>query len=365
MSASQQFDAQRQESSPRPSGARPAVTVPDRLALSVRALGAAGEAWLASLPDLLAGLEADWSVTLGASLEGGQAAYVAEAVTRDGMPVVLKVSMPPGIDAFTPFERELTALQLMGGDPYAELIRCDVPRQALLMERLGRPMASLGWPAARQTDVLARIAARGWRPVPADGRLPTGAEAARWLAGFIAAAWQDLGRPCPEAVVDLAIRCATAREAAFDPGRAVLVHGDVHDFNALQVPGSTAAGAGFRLVDPEGLISEPAHDLGVIQARGVQAWIDELAASDPQRALEMVTRRCRRAGRLAGTDPEAIWQWAFAELVSTGLFLLRLGRHEEAETFLGVAGMLAAATANGQRATRGRRARSRLPTVDG
>lgn len=210
-------------------------------------------------------------------------------------------------------------------------------------------MASPGWPASRQADVLARTAARGWRPVPDDGRLPTGAEAARWLAGFICSTWEELARPCPETAVDLAVGCAAAREAAFDPQRAVLVHGDVHAFNALQIPGPTGAGTRFRLVDPAGLISEPAHDLGVIQARGVQGWIDELAVSQPQQALEVVARRCRHAGRLAGADPEAVWQWAFAELVCTGLFILRLGRHEEAETFLAVAGKLAAATASGQR----------------
>jgi streptomycin 6-kinase len=345
---SQRFHPQHENLFPRPSKAVPAVTVSERLALSLRALGAAGDAWLAGLPDLLAGLEADWSVTVGAGLDGGRASYVAEAVTHDGTPVVLKVSIPPGIDAFTPFERQLAALRLAGGDPYVGLIRHDVPRQALLLERLGRPMASLGWPASRQMDALARTAARGWRPVPDDGRLPTGAEAARWHAGFISSAWADLARPCPEAAVDLAVRCAAAREAASDPGRAVLVHGDVHDFNALQVPGPAAAGAGFRLVDPGGLISEPAHDLGVIQARGVQGWIDELAASEPQQALEMVARSCRHAGRLTGADPEAIWQWAFTELVSTGLFIVRLGHHEAAETFLAVAGKLAAATAKGQ-----------------
>ena len=224
----------------------PAVTVSGRLALSLRALGAAGEAWLAGLPGLLAGLEADWAVTVGARLDGGHAAYVAAAMTRDGTPVVVKVPVPPGADGFTPFGRQFAALRLAGGDPYARLIRYDVPRQALLLERLGRPMASLGWPASRQMDALARTAARGWRPVPDDGQLPTGAEAARWLAGFICSAWDELARPCPEAAIDLAVRCAAAREAAFDPGRAVLVHGDVHAFNALQVPGSPRRGLPAR-----------------------------------------------------------------------------------------------------------------------
>jgi hypothetical protein len=58
----------------------------------------------------------------------------------------------------------------------------------------------------------------------------------------------------------------------------------------------------------------------------------------------MVARGCRHAGRLTGADPAAIWQWAFTEMVSTGLFILRLGQGQEAETFLAVAGMLAAAT---------------------
>jgi streptomycin 6-kinase len=349
MSQPQRFRPQHEGPFPRPSGAVHAVTVSERLALSLRALGAAGDAWLAGLPGLLASLAAGWPVIVGARLDGGHAAYVAEAVALDGTPVVIKAAIPPGIDGFTPLERELAALQLAGGDPYAGLLRYDVPRRSLLPERLGQPMASLGWPASRQVDALARTAARGWRPVPDDGRLITGAEAARWLAGFISSTWEDLARPCPEAAVDLAARCAAAREAAFDPGRAVLVHGDVHAFNALQAPGPAGAGAGFRLVDPGGLISEPAHDLGVIQVRGVQGWIGDLAARDPREASRIVARRCERAGRLAGADPEAVWQWAFAELVSTGLFMLRLGHHQVAEAFLAVAGKLTAAIPDGQR----------------
>jgi predicted kinase len=311
-------------------------------------MGAAGEAWLAALPGLLAGLASDWSITVGAPLDGGRTSYVAEATTRDGTPAVLKVSIPPGIDEFTPFDRQLAALQLSGGDPYVGLIRHDVARQALLLERLGRPMAAVGWTAPRQLGALARTAARGWRPVPDHGRLPTGAEAARWHAAFISSVWEDLAKPCTEAAMDLAVRCAATREAAFDPGQAVLVHGDVHAFNTLQRPGPTQGAVDFRLVDPGGLISEPAHDLGVIQARGVQGWLDELAASDPQQALENVTGSCRHASRITGADPEAIWQWAYIEMVSTGLHVLRLGDHEEAGTFLALVDKLAAATARGR-----------------
>ena len=86
----------------------------------------------------------------------------------------------------------------------------------------------------------------------------------------------------------------------------------------------------------------------MIIVRGVQGWVGELAAGDPRQVLEAVARHCRRAARLGGADPEAVWQWAFTELVSTGLFLLHLGHHEEAGTFLTAAGKLAAATANGQ-----------------
>jgi streptomycin 6-kinase len=136
--------------------------------------------------------------------------------------------------------------------------------------------------------------------------------------------------------VDLAVRCAGAREAGFDPARAVLVHGDVHEHNALRVPGT----GGFRLVDPSGLLSEPAHDLGVILARGVTSWLEQLAASDPRRARAAVARGCRRAGRLTGVDPRAIWQWTFTELVSTGLFVLRRGHGEAGRRFLAVADKL-------------------------
>ena len=289
-------------------------------------LGAAGDSWLAGLPELIASLEADWSVTVDTALAGGSTSYVAEATASDGTPVVLKAAMPPGMPGFVPFEQQLAALQLVGGAPYVRLLRHDPARRACLLERLGPPLARLEWPAARQLDVLVRTAARGWRPVTA-GQFPTEAPKARWFGEYVASTWEDLGRPGPGAVAEQAVRYAAAREAAFDPRRAVLVHGDAHAFNLLQVPGHPGE---FRLIDPEGVAASRALELGII----ISNLKDGLADRAPAEARMIMTRNCQRAARLAGTDPEGIWQWAYLHRVASGLNQLRLGEHAVSATLL-------------------------------
>jgi streptomycin 6-kinase len=197
----------------------------------------------------------------------------------------------------------------------------------------GRPLGG-GNAAARQLTAVASTLARGWRRVPA-GRLPTGAAKAEWLAGFAAREWANLGRPCSQAAAETAVSYAARRAAALDPERAVLVHGDGHAGNLLLKPDPAGGGTSFRLIDPEGLISEPAHDLGV----ALRDRNEELLAAD---TAVTATARCRRTALLTGVDGEAIWEWAFIERVSTGLFLFRLGHRREARPFLAVADRLSA-----------------------
>lgn len=71
--------------------------------------------------------------------------------------------------------------------------------------------------------------------------------------------------------VEHALSCAASRARAHRDERAVLVHGDVHRWNALQAPG------GFKLVDPDGLLAEPEYDLGVLMREDPV----ELLAGDP------------------------------------------------------------------------------------
>lgn len=317
---------------PRPGSPVTGLVIPAGLAASVRALGPAGQRWLDGLPALLAGLAADWGLSYGTALAGA-AAYVTEAVTAAGELAVLKVALPSGVAGFAPFGPELTALVTVGGDPYARVLRHDADRRAVLLERLGPSLASLRWPPDRQLAAIVATVRRGWRPVP-PGALPDGGTKASWLAGFVPSTWHTLGEPCPERVIAHAVDCATVRAARFDPGRAVLVHGDAHPGNLLTVPGAPGS---FRLVDPEGLASEPAHDLGVT----LRDWNQELLAGD---TVALAVRRCAQTASLTGTDPAAVWQWSCAERVSTGLFLLYLGHEAQGRPYLEVAARLAAAT---------------------
>jgi hypothetical protein len=102
--------------------------------------------------------------------------------------------------------------------------------------------------------------------------------------------------------------CGGRRVASHHDERAVLVHGDVHEWNALQ------AGDGFALVDPDGLLAEPEYDLAIIMREDPV----ELMQRDPRERPRWLARR-------TGLDPTATWEWGVVERVSTGLLPTRIG----------------------------------------
>ncbi len=80
---------------------------------------------------------------------GGRA--ISQLITARSGLAVLKVALPP-VNGFAPFGQELRVLRLADGDPYVALLRFDLTRQAMLLERLGEPLSGLGWPVAQQLD---------------------------------------------------------------------------------------------------------------------------------------------------------------------------------------------------------------------
>jgi streptomycin 6-kinase len=292
------------------------VAVPDVVGSKARSVGA--EDWLAGLPALVADLEEAWSIRVGDAYADATEAFVAQAELEDGMPAVVKLVVPRDGDAVN---HEITALRLCAGDGCVALWRDDVERGALLLERLGPSLRDEGLPVARRHEILCATAQSVWRPARACG-LPTGDTKALGLARWIDVAWEALGRPCARAAVDDALACAERRALAHDPARAVLVHGDVHQWNALR------SGDGYKLVDPDGLVAEPEYDLGVIMRE------------DPEELLLEPDGPTARAARLAawtGLDAAAIWEWGVVERVSTGLLGTRIGVQPVAGAMLRVA----------------------------
>lgn len=291
--------------------------------------GDAGQRWLDDLPHVVDAIVERWGLTLGAMRDGGTASYVVDAVDRDGRSCVLKVPMALDEDDHVAFTHSVIAHELVAGEGCAELHAHDPHAPAMLVERLG---PNLHDPAgARPLDeVLEAVAATlrmFWRPVPDDVDLPTGATKAAWLARFISSSWDQLDRPCERAVIDRAVELCASRARAYDPSTAVLVHGDAHGWNLLTVPGVEG---GYKFVDPEGLRSEPAHDLAV----PMREYNEPLLAGD---TAALVRARAEQLASRCDVDPDAVWEWGYVERVSTGLAALADLGSDEGHGFLEVA----------------------------
>jgi streptomycin 6-kinase len=276
--------------------------------------------WVDELPVLVAGLERGWSITVGRVFGDATEALVVEAVTGTGEPAVLKVLVPRGSDDA---RNEITVLRLVGGEGCARLLRYDEARGALLLERLGRSLHELRLPIRRRHEILCTVASRVWRPA-SDCGLPTGADKGRWLTDYIVTNWEALGRPCSERAVEHALACARRRIAAHDDERAVLVHGDVHEWNTLQ------AGDGFKLIDPDGLLAEAEYDMGILMREDPA----ELLHGDPHE------RACWLAAH-TGLSAVAIWEWGAVERVSTGLVCTSIGLQPVGQQMLAAADSIA------------------------
>jgi len=277
-----------------------------------KALAAGAEWWLAALPELLEMLQTEWDIRLGKPFVDGTEAYVIRAETLDGGRAVLKLLLPRDDEAA---RNEITVLRLADGVGCPELYRHDASRGAILMERLGPSLFELGLPVTDRQNILCDAATQLWRPAP-DCGLPTGAQKGNWLVEYVTKMWDELDRPCSSRAIDYSVECAQRRIAAHRDERAVVVHGDIHQWNALQVAD------GFKLVDPDGLLAEPEYDLGIIMREDP---LELVASGDPQ-------RRARRLADRTGLDATAIWEWGAIERVSTGLLATKIelqpvGRH--------------------------------------
>lgn len=287
-----------------------------------KATAAGAEQWLADLPALVAYYEQTWGISVGSVYEAGTEAFVAQATEESGRLAVLKLLIPRQGIVDT---REIQVLELTQGAGCAELYRSDADAGAMLMERLGPSLFDLGIAIEERLAILSDAASQMWRPVRGI-ELPNGSDKAASLANAIERWWRELAEPCSRHAIEHALDCAAKRQVAHSTSDAVLVHGDVHQWNALQ---STT---GFKLVDPDGLIAEPEYDLGVLMREDP---LELLADSDPH-------ERSRWLAARTGCDEQAIWEWGVVERVSTGLLATQIDLQPVGSEMLHAAEVIAA-----------------------
>lgn len=278
------------------------LDIPDEVRNKVIADG--NPAWLDELPSVVDSLAQEWSLTIGATLRGGHAAFVVEAMLPDGRAAVLKIGVP-GTERDLTFEA--TVLRLANGEGCATLLRVDLNRGAFLLERLGAALYDVVPDPATRHDILCDVATRFWRPVSPDVDLPTGADKAREYSELLPRLWEETNEACSRATLEDALACSERRRRAHDDRLAVLVHGDVHDLNVLQATDGT-----FKLIDPVGLRAERACDLGTIIRCNPDAG-DDLHA------------RAKRLAAQTGVDAVAIWEWGTIHRVIGGLYSRKIG----------------------------------------
>lgn len=308
------------------------ITVHPTVRAYLESLGAPGRAWLDALPAAVEEQRRAWSLLLDETLPGGSRSYLRRATTADGERAVLKLAYPEPI-----LETQIATLAAARGRGYVRLLAHDTRRGALLLESLGPPIGETDDVTAVLT-LTADTLMQAWQ-VPSEGLSPRRDGAEHKAAGLLALVSDLSGYAAApfRPAVEQALGYARERLGARDLARQVVVHGDPHAENLLRVERARpGAETGCVLVDPEGFPCEPEYDLGV----ALRGWNTRLLAStNPQGELRAW---CEQVAYRTGTEAEAVWQWAYLERVSTGLYLHHHGLPHLGAPFLEVARRLVA-----------------------
>lgn len=311
------------------------IVVPESLRDRVEALGTLGVRWLEHLPALAAECADGWGVELGYAIERPSGALVIRS-RRGERPVVVKL-WPPVTDGF---EREEAILRAARGRGYVQLLESDAERHALLLEALGNELdveeyePAHGWDGVRA--VYVETLKQAWAlPLSAVPTVDERTHAAAQLRDLLLQTAPPDDVPDSHRAVERALAYADHRLADNDPGRHVVVHGNMHPRNLRHVVTPRfGAESGFVLVEPVGFRCEREFDLANILLDAPRAI---LRADD---SVLLVREWCAQLAGDTGTDAEVIWEWAFLQRVARGVSLMAAGEPHQGRVHLQVASAL-------------------------
>lgn len=275
--------------------------------------GEEGRGWLERFPEMIAGLERDWSIRV---FEPFSLSYnfVAAAVQADGGEAVFKVWV-----VHPELLSEIEALRLWNGRGIVRLLKSDPVRGAMLLERLrpGKELADLD-DDAQATRIAAEVMGKLWIPTPPNpnGRLCT---TAGW-AGALAKLRQEFDGgtgPFSSRLVEAAERLFT--ELLDSSGPPMLLHGDLHHWNIL-----TAEREPWLALDPKGLIGEAEYEVGALLR-------NQFPHQSQAETARFTARRLDILQEMLGFERQRMLGWSAAQAVLAAWWTYEGHRHVEEE----------------------------------
>ncbi|WP_165945776.1 aminoglycoside phosphotransferase family protein [Micromonospora sp. KC606] len=228
--------------------------ITDELARNVVGVwGDDGVQWLADLPSILRELARDWDLTIGAPYDLSYH-YVTAVTCGDGTPAVLKLGVPTG----TSLAEEAPALAAFAGRGAVRLLRAELDRGALLLERI-----TPGWRArdlvpdrdAEATSAAVSVMRHLHVPPPPGCQMPEALTQAKAFDDYVNV-HGDAG-PLP---LDLVVRAGgLMRELCASATERVVLHGDLHHDNILR-----ATREPWLAIDPHGIVGDPGYEVGAL-----------------------------------------------------------------------------------------------------
>jgi streptomycin 6-kinase len=268
----------------------------------IGAWGDDGARWLADLPGILRQVAHDWDLAIGTPYELSYH-YVAAVTCGDGTPAVLKLGVPTA----TSLAEEAPALAAFDGRGAVRLLRAELDRGALLLERI-----TPGWRARDLVpgrDAEATSAAVGvmWRlhvPPPPGRTMPDALTQAEAFDDYLTT--HRGGGPLPR---DLVARAGgLMRELCASATETVVLHGDLHHDNILR-----ATREPWLAIDPHGIVGDPGYEVGSLLFNPDPDNRDEaLTALVPSRVEQLAAELAMPADRVVA--------WGFVKAVMSDVW---------------------------------------------
>ncbi len=218
------------------------ITVPSDFATATVAReGAAGRAWVASLPELVATLCDRWNLAVdGQPMHGYLSLIVPVTLAKE--PCVLKIAW---LDESN--RDEAAALAAWDGHGAVRLLAVELSLGAMLLERLdfSRSLDNVG--IAEAVGIAGHLLRR--LAIPAPGGLPLLYTVAGDLALNLPPRWELYGRPMPRRVLDQACDVAIQLGASTEN---LLVNYDLHYADVL-----ASRREPWLAVDPKVVVGDP------------------------------------------------------------------------------------------------------------